>query len=125
MVKEVHEISETLIKIRAGTFSASEFDDFQFDSSVFHHQGGNNSTGKHDYSDDFYGDEYGYGEEDDDYGIENHRYIQKNLAKKSSQKKVTNKQLSNVITAQVNKKRWKRLRAYSFIDYFSINSANM
>jgi len=103
-VKEVHEISETLIKIRAGTFSASEFDEFNFDSSVFHHQGGN-SRSEHGYSDDFYGDEYGYGQEDDDYGIENHKYIQKNLAKKSSQKKVTNKQLSNVITAQVNKKR--------------------
>lgn len=105
-MKEVHEISETLIKIRAGTFSASEFDDFHLDGSVFHHEGGN-STGQHDYSDDFYGDEYGYGQEDDDYGIESHKYIQKNLAKKSSQKKVTNKQLSNVITAQVNKKRWK------------------
>ena len=105
-MKEVHEISETLIKIRAGTFSASEFEDFNIDSSAFNHQGGN-SRGQHDYSDDFYGDEYGYGQEDDDYGIENHRYILKNLAKKSSQKRATNKQLSNLITAQVNKKRWK------------------
>jgi hypothetical protein len=103
-VKEVHEISETLVKIRAGTFSDSEFDEIHFENSVFLNQGGN-SRGDIDYSDDFYGDEYGYGHEDDDYGIENHRYIQKNLAKKSSQKKVTNKQLSNVITAHVNKKR--------------------
>ena len=103
MVKEVHEISETLVKIRAGTLSAAEFDDIHFDHSVFHTT---QNKGHHDYSDEMYGDEYGdaYGDEDD-YGIENHRYIQKNLSKKASQKKVTNKQLSSVITAQVNKRK--------------------
>ena len=73
MVKEVHEISETLVKIRAGTLSSAEFDDIHFDASVFHNTG---NSKHHDYSDEMYGDEYGYeyGDEDD-YGIENHRYI--------------------------------------------------
>jgi hypothetical protein len=81
MVKEVHEISETLIKIRAGTLSSAEFDDIHFDNSVFllgARGGGGNSKGHH-YSDEFYGDEYGDEYGDDDYGIENHKYIQKNL----------------------------------------------
>lgn len=93
MVKEVHEISETLIKIRAGTLSSAEFDYINFDNFVFLQAGGGNSKSGagHDYSDEFYGDEYGDDYGDEDYGIESHKYIQKNLAKKASQKKITNK----------------------------------
>jgi hypothetical protein len=36
MVTEVHEMSETLIKIRAGTLSNEEFDSIHFDPEVFH-----------------------------------------------------------------------------------------
>jgi hypothetical protein len=36
MVTEVHEMSETLIKIRAGTLSNEEFDSINFDAEVFH-----------------------------------------------------------------------------------------
>lgn len=36
MVTEVHEMSETLIKIRAGTLSNAEFDSIHFDPEVFH-----------------------------------------------------------------------------------------
>jgi hypothetical protein len=97
MVKEVHEISETLVKIRAGSLTDKEFDGIHFNDSIFHNT---RSNGNYNYSDEMYGDEYddAYGDEDD-YGIENHRYIQKNLSKKASEKKVTKKQLSSVITA--------------------------
>ena len=36
MVTEVHEMSETLIKIRAGTLSNEEFDSIHFDPEVFY-----------------------------------------------------------------------------------------
>ena len=75
MIKEVHEISETLIKIRAGTFSSAEFDDINFDNSVFHTSALGSNSHHHDYSDDLYGDEYGFDYGDEDYGIENHRHI--------------------------------------------------
>ncbi len=55
-----------------------------FDTQVFH-----SANQDYDYCDDLYGDEYGYEDDDDPYGIENHRYIQKNLTKKTS--KVTSK----------------------------------
>jgi len=58
MVKEVHEISETLIKIRAGTLSSVEFDDIHFDNSVFHSAACGGNSHHHDYSDEIYGDEY-------------------------------------------------------------------
>lgn len=64
MVKEVHEITETLIKIKAGTFSSKELDSMHFDDQVFL-----DSHNGHDYCDDF-DDDYGdfYGDEcDDDY----------------------------------------------------------
>jgi len=32
MVKEVHEMTETLVKIKAGTLSGEEFDSLTFDS---------------------------------------------------------------------------------------------
>jgi hypothetical protein len=35
MVTEVHEMSETLIKIRAGTLSNEEFDSINFEAEVF------------------------------------------------------------------------------------------
>jgi hypothetical protein len=35
MVKEVHEITETLIKIKAGTFSPESLDSLHFDNNVF------------------------------------------------------------------------------------------
>jgi hypothetical protein len=75
MIKEVHEISETLIKIRAGTFSSVEFDDIHFDNTVFHSSAVDDNSHHHDYSDDFYGDEYGFDYGDEDYGIGNHRHI--------------------------------------------------
>ena len=105
MVKEVHEITETLIKIKAGTLSSKELDALNFDQNVFL----NAAQNANNY-DDFYGEEMNddyYGEEgydDDDYGIGQHRGIQKQLSKKASQRKVTNKQLSSILTAQVNKK---------------------
>ena len=75
MIKEVHEISETLIKIRAGTFSSVEFDDINFDNSVFlSSAAGGNSYNHDDYSDDFYGDEYGFEYGDEDEGFENYKY---------------------------------------------------
>ena len=89
MVKEVHEITETLVKIKAGTLSEREFGgimDFQDHAFV--------DNSKKKYGD--YGDEYddyyegGYGDEDE-YGIEKHRYIQKTLSKKAGSRKVTNK----------------------------------
>jgi hypothetical protein len=49
-----------------------------------------------DYYDDYYGQE-------DDYGIGSNRNIQKALSKKG-RSKVTNKQISNVMTAQVKRK---------------------
>jgi hypothetical protein len=105
MVREVHEMTETLVKIKAGTLSAGELDAINFDQNVFldaHHH--DRYSG--DYDDDYdYGDD-GYGDEDDDdFGIGNHRVIQKTLSKKGSQRKVTNKQLSSVLTAQVNNKK--------------------
>ena len=79
MVKEVHEMTETLIKIRAGTLSYEQFDAINFDSHVFHqaqHGGGHNN--RHSFEDEYYDEIYGdyYGEEDhDDYGIGSHRVI--------------------------------------------------
>ena len=35
MVKEVYEITETLIKIKSGSLSVEEFDTLTFDSKVF------------------------------------------------------------------------------------------
>ena len=90
MVKEVHEMTEALIKIQAGTFQA---DGLHFDSNVFIDSHDNGDYG--DYGDDDY-----YGE---DYSIEDHPVIQKQLSKKAG--KVTNKQLSSILTAKVNKKR--------------------
>ena len=107
LVKEVHEITETLIKIKAGTLSSHELDAMNFDSQVFMHAH-HGHEGRYDDDDD-YGGEYGdYDEEDDDYGIGNHRGIQKSLGKKGSQPKNSNKQISSVITALVknSKKRW-------------------
>jgi hypothetical protein len=59
--------------------------------------------GAYDDDDNFYGEEGDddYYEEDCDYGISAHRGIQKSLSKKGNQPKVTNKQISSVITAQV------------------------
>ena len=55
------------------------------------------------YGDEIYGDYYG--EEDNDiYGLEDNKYIQKALGKKSGSKKVTNRSLSSHITAQVKRK---------------------
>jgi hypothetical protein len=91
MVKEVHEVSETLVKIRAGTLSHLELDSGH--PEIF--------TGHNDYHEYDEEDEY-YGEEDfHEYGLEDHKYIQKNLSKKNC--KVTSKQMSSVITAQVKK----------------------
>ncbi len=51
LVTEVHEISETLIKIRAGTLSNAEFDSINFDPEVFY----SNKDEQYDDYDD-YGD---------------------------------------------------------------------
>jgi hypothetical protein len=37
LVKEVHEMTETLIKIKAGTLSSEELDAIHFDAKVFMH----------------------------------------------------------------------------------------
>lgn len=96
MVKEVHEMTETLIKIKAGTFSSEELDALHFDAHVFmdaQHNGGHGYDDYNDYSDELYDDYYGEQEDMDDYdyGIGNHRGIQKQLNKKAGQRKVTNK----------------------------------
>lgn len=94
-------MTETLIKIQAGTFSADQLDSMHLDTQVFLDAHNDHNNNFDDYSDELYGgDYYGEGYSDDDYGIGDHRVIQKTLSKK--QKKVGNKQLSSIITAQVN-----------------------
>lgn len=66
MVKEVHEITETLIKIRAGRmtselFSGLNFDDHHIKSHNYADRGMND-----DYYDDYGMDDYG----DDNYDME-------------------------------------------------------
>ena len=104
-MKEVHEITETLIKIKAGTLSSLELDAMNFDSQVFMHA----HHGHEGSYDEMYGDEYGdYDDEDDDYGIGEHRGIQKSLGKKGSQPKNSNKQISSVITTLVKNSKKRR-----------------
>ena len=92
MVTEVHEMSETLIKIKAGTLSTEEFDSINFDSEIFHSSKGKQYENDYgdDYSDEIYGHEYGshnYKDDDEyDYGIGNHKVIQKTLNKKGKNK---------------------------------------
>ena len=69
MVKEVHKMTESLVKIKAGTLSSEEFT-INFETQLFHQDFNDN---KDDYSDELYGEEY-Y-EEDGNYGIDNHRFI--------------------------------------------------
>lgn len=92
MLTEVHEMSETLIKIKAGTLSEKEFDSINYDKDIFHSAQG--KFYEDDYgdqnSDEIYGHEYGsynYKNEDDyDYGKGDHKVIQKTLNKKGKSK---------------------------------------
>lgn len=73
-MKEVHEMTETLIKIKVGTLSTEELDAIHFDSNVFmhaHHGHDAQYDDDDDYGMDYdggYGDEYG-DNDDYDYGI--------------------------------------------------------
>lgn len=69
MVKEVHEMTECLVKIKAGTLSSEEFT-INFETQLFHQ----------DFNDNYKDDDYGlygeeYYEEDGNYGIDNHKFI--------------------------------------------------
>jgi len=86
MVTEVHEMSEILIKIKAGTLSSEEFDSINFDHEVFHSKTKHNDYDD-EYSDEIYGQEFDPNNDDEyDYGISNHRVIQKVLNKKGKNK---------------------------------------
>ena len=97
LVKEVHEITETLVKIRAGTLSVQEFDSYSQNPVLF-------AEGAHyEDDDDYYCEDYGEEEDDYDYGITDNRHLKKAFSKKVA-KKITNKHISNVLTAQVKRK---------------------
>lgn len=92
MVKEVHEMTETLYKVRANTLNTEDFSGLMQSDHPFH-------SHFNDYGDDYdYYDEDGY--DDEEYGIEDNKYMQK-AARKN--RKVSNKTNSNIITAKVKK----------------------
>ncbi|CDW71899.1 snf2 superfamily rad5 protein [Stylonychia lemnae] len=97
MIKEVHEMTEALIKIKAGRMTNEQFTGLNFEDHHFN----NHNYADDDMNDDYY-DEYGiedYG--DEQYGIEQCKYVTKSLKKN---KKPSIKQTSNIITQQVKRK---------------------
>jgi len=64
------------------------------------HEGTYDDDDDHEYGNYYCEDEYG-DEDNYDFGIGEHRGIQKSLGKKGSQPKNSNKQISSVITALV------------------------
>lgn len=103
MVKEVHEITETLIKIKAGRMTTQQFSDLNFEDDNHIH------FNNHNFAEEDYGNEYDgeYGMEDygdefgQEYGLENCKYVTKSLKKN---KKPSVKQTSNIISHQIKKK---------------------
>lgn len=84
-------MTETLYKIRSNALDTSEF---------IANFGGNTHTHHHE-EDDYYGEEY-YEDhfDEDEYGMETNKYMQK-VVKKN--KKVNNKTNSNILTAKIKK----------------------
>lgn len=84
MVKEVHEITETLIKIKAGRMTASEFNDMSLEDSINHISNTHNYA-QYNQEEEYYEDDYGmedYGDEfGQEYGLENCKYVQKTQKK--------------------------------------------
>ncbi len=91
-------MTETLIKIKAGTLSSQDFCGFTFESHHSHFDYDDEENYNNEY------DDY-YGEEDSNYGIgKNKLQPSSNLNKQyKSKKKQSNKQVSNVITAKIKK----------------------
>ena len=65
LVKEVHEITEVLCKIKAGRLTQDSFEGLHLDDNIY--KQGLNFAGNEDYGDE-YGEYYDYGMEYEDEG---------------------------------------------------------
>lgn len=88
-------MTETLYKIRSNAFSAEEFHEAAI------HIADTGGQGINWDNDDYYGEYYDEDDfDEDEYGMESNKYMQKVVRKN---KKVNNKTNSNILTAKVKK----------------------
>ena len=62
MVKEVHEMTETLCKIKAGRLTVEAFNGLNFDDHHFN----NHNFADEDMDEDYYDEDYGFEDYDDE-----------------------------------------------------------